>query len=85
MDRHLGMFPVTFSFFLIRHGGLITCEITGHRMFGLGLEVPNFYKPASKHKYIKSSTTLRGKENKDITCYTLGSSFYVYDSCLMIL
>ena len=45
-------FSRTFYFFL-GHGGSIECKITGHRKFGLGLEVLCTYTLSGKPKYIK--------------------------------
>lgn len=41
-----------FSYFML-HDGTISAEVTGHRRFGCGLEVPCRYKLQSKPKYIK--------------------------------
>ena len=46
-----------FTFFM-RHGGTITCEVTGHRKFGNGLEVPCCYKLSSKPKHVKKALKL---------------------------
>ncbi len=52
-----------FTFFM-RHGGTITCEITGHRKFGNGLEVPCCYKLSSKPKHIKKALQLLETKKK---------------------
>ena len=42
----VGHVPRSFSrtfYFFLRHGGSIECKITGHRKFGIGLEVPCTY------------------------------------------
>lgn len=41
-----------FHFFL-RHDGTITANVTGHRQFGHGLEVPCCYTLTGKPKFIK--------------------------------
>jgi len=41
------------SWFFLLHGGNISCEITGHRKFGVGLEVPCSYKYTGPPKLIK--------------------------------
>lgn len=43
-----------FSSFLIQ-GGDISCEITGHRRLGKGLEVPCLYKFSGKEKAVKKT------------------------------
>ena len=45
-------------FFFLRHNGTITAEITGHRRFGCGLEVPCLYTLTGKPKYIKKAKKL---------------------------
>ena len=45
-------------YFFIRHGGSISCEITGHRSYGCGLEVPCCYKLTGKPKYIRRAKDL---------------------------
>ena len=40
------------SWFFIMHGGRIGCEITSHRKFGVGLEVPCTYKYLDTPKLI---------------------------------
>lgn len=58
----------TFYFFL-RHGGSIECRITGHRKFGVGLEVPCTYTLSGKPKYVKRLVKLltkaKSKSDKD--------------------
>ena len=50
-----------FSFF-IQHDGTISAEVSGHRRFGCGLEVPCQYTLQSKPKYIKrAKQLLQGK------------------------
>ena len=39
--------------FFLRHGGSVTCTKTGHRKYGIGLEVPCFYTMSGKLKYVK--------------------------------
>ncbi len=46
-----------FSFF-IRHDGSISAEVTGHRKYGCGLEVPCRYTLQGKPKYIKRAKKL---------------------------
>jgi len=41
------------SWFFLLHGGNISCEITGHQKFRVGLEVPCSYKYTSPPKLIK--------------------------------
>ena len=45
-------------FFFLRHDGTITAEITGHRRFSCGLEVPCLYTLTGKPKYIKKAKKL---------------------------
>ena len=58
-------------YFFLRHGGTISCEITGHRKFGHGLEVPCCYKLSSKPKHIKKALQLlelkKKKKHKERT------------------
>ena len=37
-------------YFFMRHGGTIECTVTGHRKFGIGLEVSCSYKLSGKPK-----------------------------------
>lgn len=46
-----------FHFFL-RHDGTITANVTGHRQFGHGLEVPCCYTLTGKPKFIKRAKKL---------------------------
>jgi len=39
------------SWFFIMHGGRISCEISGHQKFGVGLEVPCKYKYLGTPKF----------------------------------
>jgi hypothetical protein len=41
------------SWFLIKRGGTVNCEVTGHRKFGVGLEVPCVYTYKGTKKTIK--------------------------------
>ena len=45
-------------YYFLQHGGSISAEITGHRKFGHGLEVPCCYKLTSKPKYVKHAKKL---------------------------
>ena len=52
-----------FSIFLLQ-GGNISCEVTGHRKFGKGLEVPCCYKLTGGEKIIrKAKKTLTRKKS----------------------
>ena len=57
-ERHLSR---VFYFFL-RHGGTITTEVTGHRRYGCGLEVPSLYTLTRKPKFIKKAKQLLVKK-----------------------
>ena len=45
-------------YFFLQHGGSIAAEVTGHRKFGHGLEVPCSYIFTGKPKYIKQAKKL---------------------------
>jgi hypothetical protein len=53
-------------FFFIEHGGSISCEITGHRKYGCGLEVPCCYKLTGKPKYVRRAKELLKKNNSTV-------------------
>ena len=51
----VGHLPIELSrifWHFIRHGGVVTCEITGHRKKGKGLEVPCRYMFTGRRKFI---------------------------------
>ena len=54
----------TFYFF-ISHGGSIECRVSGHRKFGVGLEVPCTYSMRGKERYIKRLVKLLCKPKKE--------------------
>lgn len=63
-DSIVGHVPQSLSkifHFFIRHDGIITCEITGQRKKGHGLEVPCCYKLTGKPKYIARAKELLKK------------------------
>ena len=39
--------------YFIRHGGTISCEVTGSRQRGIGLEVPCVYRLAGSEKLVQ--------------------------------
>ena len=45
-------------YYFLQHDGSISAEITGHRKFGYGLEVPCCYKLPGKPKYVKHAKKL---------------------------
>ena len=45
-------------YYFMQHGGSITVEITGHRKFGNGLEVPCSYTLTGKPKHIRQAKKL---------------------------
>ena len=45
-------------YYFLQHGGSINAEITGHRKFGHGLEIPCCYTLTAKPKYIKQAKKL---------------------------
>ena len=47
-------------FFFLSHGGKITCEVTGRRKFGNGLEVPCTYTSMSLDCQVHRQTPWRG-------------------------
>lgn len=51
-------------YFFLRHDGTINAEVTGHRMFGRGLEVPCCYTLTGKPKYIKRAKKLLEDKQK---------------------
>lgn len=51
-------------YFFLRHGGLINCEVSGHRKKGVGLEVPCKYIFSGKPKFIKRLIKLLVVNNK---------------------
>ena len=60
-DDIVGHAPRQFSrvfYFFLSHDGTIDVEITGHRKFGCGLEVPCLYTLTGKPKFIKRAKKL---------------------------
>ena len=64
----VGHIPREYSrtfYFFISHGGRISCEVTGSRQHGLGLEVPCVYKFTGDEKLIlKLKKTILKKRKK---------------------
>ena len=55
-DQIVGHVPRTISnvtWHFLNHGGHIDCQVTGHRKFGHGLEIPCNYKYYGSAKAIK--------------------------------
>ena len=44
--------------YFIRHGGTISCEVTGSRQRGVGLEVPCVYRLAGSEKLVQRMKSL---------------------------
>ena len=53
--------------FFLRRGGVITCQITGKRKRGVGLEVPCVYSYAGSAMMTKKLKTLLTK-NESLSC-----------------
>ena len=47
-----------FFFYFMQHDRTVTVDVTGHRNFGRGLEVPCVYTLIAKPKYIKKAKKL---------------------------
>ena len=68
-DKIVGHVPrelARISYHYISHGGEITCEVTGKRKFGKGLEVPCVYRYSGSSRLIKKlKATLKKKSTDD--------------------
>ena len=51
----------TFNFFII-HGGGVSCELTGSRKLGVGLEVPCIYKLTGKERLVLKAKDIIAKK-----------------------
>ena len=63
-DTIIGHVPCTISkvfWYFIEHGGMISCEVTGQRRHGKGLEVPCLYKLLGEEKMINKAKKLIAK------------------------
>ena len=70
-DNIVGHAPRQFSrvfYFFLSHDGTIDAEITGHRKFGCGLEVPCLYTLTGKPKFIKrAKKRVKAKQLKTLS------------------
>ena len=69
-DVVVGHVPRSFSrifYFFLRYGGSIECKVTGHRKFGIGLEVLCTYTLSGKPKYVKRLVKLLTKPDGEKT------------------
>ena len=60
---------VKYFWFFLGHGGTITCEVTGSRKHGKGLEVPCIYTFGGKERNIVKLKELLQKKSIHIKCY----------------
>ena len=58
-----------YFWFFLGHGGTITCEVTGSRKHGKGLEVPCVYTFVGKEKNIMKLKELLQKKSTHIKCH----------------
>ncbi len=62
---HMPRFLLPVSWFFIKRGGTIECTVTGHRKFGVGLEVPCDYTYKGSKRTISKLKKLLSQTNKD--------------------
>ena len=62
----VGHVPREFSRTFWSHGGKISCEVTGRRKYGKGLEVPCVYKFLGSEKLVKMKDIITKKSTKTV-------------------